>query len=56
MASMNFTEAMESGMSISTTTTTGFVEMITSTTEIPPNDCPVYDKSDDAIIEMFSFW
>jgi hypothetical protein len=43
---------------ISSSTTVGYSssDISTTTTEIPPVDCPVYDKSDDDIIEMFSFW
>jgi hypothetical protein len=65
---MNFSSTFESVMStatpilgfadISTSTTIGYssADISTTTTEIPPVDCPVYDKSDDDIIEMFSFW
>ena len=60
--SLNLTSALLDGLS--TTPTPSFDDTMTSTstimstitTEIPPEDCPVYNKSDDAIIEMFSFW
>jgi hypothetical protein len=52
---MNFSSASDVLASTTTTMSTEFSTM-TTTTETPPADCPVYDKSDDAIIEMFSFW
>ena len=55
--------AMSSGFS--STTASPFSTLATlmaattlypSTTRIPPTDCPTYNKHDDAIMEMFSFW
>jgi hypothetical protein len=57
---MNFSATLETlsttspTPTLAVTSTAGFLS--TTTTEIPPEDCPVYDKSDDDIIEMFSFW
>ena len=61
----NLTKTLEGLSSTISTPTSDFVDamsttsssiMATITTEIPPEDCPIYNKSDDAIIEMFSFW
>ena len=53
---MNFTATLETMAASVVTASTAAYLPSTTTTEIPPDDCPIYAKSDDAIIDMFSFW